>query len=75
MARTRAALGAFGLGLDHMVKQTSFYLGAADAQDIVTNQTLRSFYYTEPAGASTGVPLAAFAVPGAMVSVDTVAMR
>jgi enamine deaminase RidA (YjgF/YER057c/UK114 family) len=75
MARTRAALAAFGLGLDHMVKQTSFYLGAANAQDIVTNQTLRSGSYTEPAGASTGVPLAAFAVPGAMVSVDTVAMR
>ncbi len=75
MERTRAALGAFGLGLDHMVKQTTFFLGAADPKDIVANQTLRSTCYTEPAGASTGVPLPAFGIPDAMVSIDTVAMR
>ena len=75
MQRTRAALGAFGLGLDHMVKQTSFYQGNADPADIVANQRLRSSCYREPAGASTGVPLAEFAVTGAMVSVDTIAMR
>jgi len=74
MDRTRAALAAFGLGLDHMVKQTSFYLGQARPEDIVANQTLRSSYYTEPAGASTGVPLTSFAIPGVMVSIDTVAM-
>jgi 2-iminobutanoate/2-iminopropanoate deaminase len=75
MERTRAALAAYGLGLDHMVKQTSFYLGDADPADIVTNQRLRSSSYREPAGASTGVPLADFGVAGAMVSIDTVAMR
>ncbi len=74
MDRTRAALAAFGIDLDHMVKQTSFYLGAADPKDIVSNQRLRSLRYAEPAGASTGVPLQDFGVPGAMVSIDTIAM-
>jgi hypothetical protein len=74
MERTRAALAAFGLDLDHMVRQNSFYLGAADPKDIVANQTLRSSFYAEPAGASTGVPLTDFGIPGVMVSVDTVAM-
>jgi enamine deaminase RidA (YjgF/YER057c/UK114 family) len=74
MESTRQTLGRFGAGLDHMVKQTSFYLGGADPATIVTNQTLRSSYYAEPAGASTGVPLPFFAVEGVMVTVETIAM-
>lgn len=75
MAHTRADLAAFGLDLDDMVKQTSFYLGAARAEDIVTNQRLRSSFYCEPAGASTGVPLPAFGLPGAEIEIETIAMR
>lgn len=67
-------LQSFGLDLNHMVKQTSFFLGKADPADIVTNQTLRSSYYTEPAGASTGVPMPYLTLDGVMVSVDTIAM-
>ena len=74
MAHTRADLAAFGLDLDDMVKQTSFYLGAARAEDIVTNQRLRSSFYREPAGASTGVPLPAFGLPGAEIEIETIAM-
>ncbi len=75
MAHTRADLAAFGLDLDDMVKQTSFYLGAARAEDIVTNQRLRSSFYREPAGASTGVPLPGFSLPGAEIEIETIAMR
>ena len=75
MAHTRADLAAFGLDLDDMVKQTSFYLGGARAEDIVTNQRLRSSFYREPAGASTGVPLPAFGLPGAEIEIETIAMR
>ena len=75
MAHTRADLAAFGLGLDDMVKQTSFYLGAARAEDIVTNQRLRSSFYREPAGAATGVPLPGFGLPGAGIEIETIAMR
>ena len=72
--RTRALLAMAGLGLDHMVKQTSYFFGDADPKDIVTNQTLRSSFYREPAGASTGVPLVDFGVTGALAAVDTIAM-
>ena len=75
VALTKADLAAFGLELDDMVKQTSFYLGAARAEDIVTNQRLRSSFYREPAGASTGVPLPAFSLPGIEIEIETIAMR
>jgi enamine deaminase RidA (YjgF/YER057c/UK114 family) len=74
MEYTREALASFDLALDHMVKQTSFYLGEADPKSIVTNQRLRSSYYREPAGASTGVPLPALALEDVMVTVETIAM-
>ena len=74
LERTRALLETAGLGLDHMVKQTSYFFGNADPDDIVTNQTLRSSFYREPAGASTGVPLADFGEPGVLAAIDTIAM-
>ena len=74
LERTRTLLETAGLGLDHMVKQTSYFFGDADPKDIVTNQTLRSSFYREPAGASTGVPLADFGEPGALAAIDTIAM-
>ena len=72
--RTRSLLEMAGLGLEHMVKQTSYFFGDADPKDIVANQTLRSSFYREPAGASTGVPLAEFGVTGVLVAIDTIAM-
>ena len=72
--RTRTLLEMAGLGLDHMVKQTSYFFGEADPKDIVTNQTLRSSFYREPAGASTGVPLADLGVTNVLAAIDTIAM-
>lgn len=74
MTNTTESLRTFGLDLNHMVKQTSFFLGKADPKDIVANQTLRSSFYTEPAGASTGVPMPFLAFQDVMVTVDTIAM-
>ena len=68
LTRTGAALADFGLGLDDMVKQTTFFRGDADPADIVANQTLRSASFREPAGASTGVPLADCGIDGALAS-------
>jgi enamine deaminase RidA (YjgF/YER057c/UK114 family) len=75
MESTRALLGAFGLELQHMVKQGSFYLGASRPEVIVANQRLRSSYYAEPAGASTGVPLPFFPRDDVMVAIETIASR
>ena len=74
MESTRTVLAAFGLTLDDMVKQNSFYQGQADPETIVSNQRYRSSFYTEPAGASTGVPLPFLPLAELLVSVETVAM-
>ena len=74
MESTRTVLAAFGLALDDMVKQNSFYQGQADPETIVTNQRYRSSFYSEPAGASTGVPLPCLPLEDLLVSVETVAM-
>ena len=75
MDSTGRLLTAFGLELDHMVKQGSFYLGASRPEVIVANQRLRSSYYKEPAGASTGVPLPFFQRDDVMVAIETIASR
>jgi enamine deaminase RidA (YjgF/YER057c/UK114 family) len=74
MEATRTVLASFGLTLDDMVKQNSFYQGQADPETIVSNQRYRSSFYTEPAGASTGVPLPCLPLEDLMISVETVAM-
>ena len=74
MESTRTVLASFGLTLDDMVKQNSFYQGEADPETIVTNQRYRSSFYSEPAGASTGVPLLCLPLENLLVSVETVAM-
>jgi len=74
MERVGDSLGQLGLNLDAMVRQMSFYQGGAEPAVIVANQTLRSSYYAEPAGASTGVPLPQFAMEDVMVTVETIAM-
>ena len=74
MEATRAVLASFGLTLDDMVKQNSFYQGTADPATIVSNQRYRSSFYTEPAGASTGVPVPFLPLEDLLVSVETVAM-
>lgn len=74
MESTRSVLAAFGLTLDDMVKQNSFYQGKADPETIVSNQRYRSSFYREPAGTSTGVPLPFLPLKDLMVSVETVAI-
>ena len=75
MEATRAVLAELGLGLDYMVKQTSFYHGESRPEVIVANQRPRSSYYSEPAGASTGVPLPRFALEDVLVTIETIAME
>jgi enamine deaminase RidA (YjgF/YER057c/UK114 family) len=74
MEATCTVLATFGLGLDDMVKQNSFYQGQADPATIVSNQRYRSSFYSEPAGASTGVPLPFLPLADLLVSIETIAM-
>ncbi len=70
----RRVLAEFGLTMDEMVKQNAFYKGEAGPDVIVANQTLRSSYYAEPAGASTGIPLPFLALAEMMIEVEIIAM-
>ena len=74
MEYMRDVLAGFGLTLDEMVKQNAFYKGEAGPDTIVANQTLRSSYYREPAGASTGVPVPTLALEDMMVEIEIIAM-
>ena len=70
----RNVLAEYGLTMDEMVKQNAFYKGEAGPDVIVANQTLRSSYYAEPAGASTGIPLPFLALAEMMIEVEIIAM-
>ena len=70
----RNVLAEYNLTMDHMIKQNAFYKGAAGPDIIVANQTLRSSYYSEPAGASTGIPLPFLSLEDLMIEVEIVAM-
>ena len=70
----RNVLAEYGLTMDEMIKQNAFYKGKAGPDTIVANQTLRSSYYSEPAGASTGIPLPYLALEDLMIEIEIVAM-
>lgn len=70
----RRVLGEFDLTMDDMVKQNAFYKGEAGPDVIVANQSLRSSYYSEPAGASTGIPLPFLTLADLMIEIEIVAM-
>ncbi len=74
MELIRNVLAEYGLTMDEMVKQNAFYKGEAGPDVIVANQTLRSSYYAEPAGASTGIPLPFLALAEMMIEVEIIAM-
>ncbi|MDA0702065.1 MAG: RidA family protein [Proteobacteria bacterium] len=75
MDNVEAVLGGFGLTMDHMVKQNAFYRGEAHADAIVSNQKIRTARYTEPAGASTGVPFRYMGLEGMAMEVEIIAME
>jgi enamine deaminase RidA (YjgF/YER057c/UK114 family) len=75
MDNVEAVLGGFGLTMDHMVKQNAFYRGEAHADAIVSNQKIRTARYTEPAGASTGVPFRYLGLEGMAMEVEIIAME
>ena len=70
----RRVLAEFDLTMDDMVKQNAFYKGEAGPDVIVANQSLRSSYYSEPAGASTGIPLPFLTLAGLMIEIEIIAM-
>ena len=74
MGDIKALLGEFGADFGQVVKTNIFYVGGPTPHDLHANLNIRSTYYAKPGPASTGVPVPALAFPGAMLSVEVLAM-
>lgn len=61
-----------GMGFGDVVKATTFYAGGNTAEELHGNLAIRNRFFTEPGPASTGVPIARMADPGAKVRVELV---
>ena len=74
MDNIRKVLAGFGAGFDDVVKVLTFYEGAASADALHENLSIRSSCFTEPGPASTGVPFPALAYDGMVIEIDVAAM-
>ena len=70
MENIRRILAAFGLGFDDAVKVLALYHGDFGEDALNANLPIRSSYFTDPAPATTGVPLPELAYPGMMIEID-----
>jgi len=66
------ALRNHGMGFDNVVKATSFYAGSDEMEEMHANIAIRNAHYGVPGPASTGVPIARMADPGAKVRIELV---
>lgn len=66
------ALRDRGMNFDNVVKSTSFYAGSDEMDEMHANIAIRNAHYTTPGPASTGVPIARMADPGAKVRIELV---
>jgi len=72
MAGLAATLETHGLAFTDVVKSTTFYAGRNTAEDLHANMAVRNARYRKPGPASTGVPIARMADPGAKVRIELV---
>ncbi len=82
VTQTESIMGRFdrllpSLGLDYpdVAKSTTHYVGAATADELHDNMTVRNRRYRRPGPASTGLPVFGFADPASKVVVDITLVR
>jgi enamine deaminase RidA (YjgF/YER057c/UK114 family) len=61
-----------GMDFTDVVKATTFYAGGNTAEELHGNLAVRNRFYSAPGPASTGVPIARMADPGAKVRIELV---
>lgn len=66
------ALAEQGMDFRNVVKSTAFYAGRNTPEEMHANMAVRNAYYEAPGPASTGVPIARMADPGAKVRIELV---
>ncbi|GKY87135.1 RidA family protein [Sinisalibacter aestuarii] len=72
MAELGKVLAEHGMSFTDVVKSTTFYAGGNTAEELHGNLAIRNRYYSAPGPASTGVPIARMADPGAKVRIELV---
>ena len=66
------ALKERGMSFANVVKATSFYSGTDEMDEMHANMAIRNAHYPVPGPASTGVPIARMADPGAKARIELV---
>ena len=74
MENVRRVLADLGATLDEVVKVTTFYQGAASAEDLHENLLIRSGSYTAPGPATTGIPMPALVYEDMVIEIEVIAM-
>jgi enamine deaminase RidA (YjgF/YER057c/UK114 family) len=68
-------LAAHGFRFADVVKQQTYYVGAASEKDLHANMTIRNAYYARPGPASTGLAVHGFLDPNCRITVEVLASR
>ena len=68
----KLALAGRDMSFANVVKATAFYSGTDDIDEMHANMAIRNQYYTAPGPASTGVPIARMADPGAKARIELI---
>ena len=74
IANIATILAGFGAKLDDIVKVTAYYSGAASADVLHDNLSVRSASFTEPGPASTGIPMPCLAYEDMEIEIEVIAM-
>jgi enamine deaminase RidA (YjgF/YER057c/UK114 family) len=70
----RSVLAGFGATMDDLVKTTCFYKSDGTPEALHANLAIRSAYFSDPAAATTSVPLATMGLEGLMLEIEGIAV-
>ena len=74
IANIARILDLFGAQLDDVVKVTAYYGGAASAEILHDNLSVRSASFNDPGPASTGIPMPCLAYEDMEIEIEVIAM-
>jgi enamine deaminase RidA (YjgF/YER057c/UK114 family) len=70
----KSVLAGFGATMDDLVKTTCFYKSDGTPEALHANLAIRSGYFSDPAAATTSVPLATMGLEGLMLEIEGIAV-
>lgn len=70
----QSVLAGFGATMDDLVKTTCFYKSDGTPEALHANLAIRSGYFSDPAGATTSVPLMTMGLEGLMLEIEGIAV-